>query len=191
MSKNILVIMTLALSLSGCLNVNLKSVLPNQVYYSLDSVIVDKPCKNIESTFNANINVLSPYDGKDILIYAKDSQIKILDTYKWIDLPKNMIRNAFIKTGTNHCINIESSGAVGQKIGNIRIHINDLYIRQGEGLYTAYIYANYEVLNYDLSRAKSESIITTTQDSNPIKALQDATNKTLESIILNLKLKKN
>lgn len=176
-----------ALFLQGCLNVNLKSVLPNQIYYSLDSIILSEPCKNIESTYNVSVNVLSPYDGKDILVYNPDMQIKILDTYKWIDLPKNMIRNALAKVGANNCVNIELNSSVVQKIGTIRLNINDMHVKKEDSVYSAYIYATFELLNYDLSKTKSDAIIITAQDSNPIKALQDSIQKALNAIISSVK----
>lgn len=176
-----------ALFLQGCLNVNLKSVLPNQIYYSLDSIILSEPCKNIESTYNVSVNVLSPYDGKDILVYNPDMQIKILDTYKWIDLPKNMIKNSLVKVGANNCVNIELNSSVAQKIGTIRLNINDMHVKKEDSVYSAYIYATFEVLNYDLSKTKSDAIIITAQDSNPIKALQDSIQKALNAIISSVK----
>lgn len=180
----------LCVFLSGCLNVNLKSILPKEVYYSLDNIVLNEPCKKIESNYNASINVLSPYDGKDILVYSLDSQIKTLDTYKWVDLPKNMIRNALMKVGANKCINIEQSVAVGQKISNIRLNINDLYIKEENGSYNAYIYATYEIINYDFTKSEVKSIIISSIDSNPIKALQDSTQKMLNNVIYGISNKK-
>ncbi|MWV61548.1 hypothetical protein DCO58_08970 [Helicobacter saguini] len=170
--------------LQGCLNVNLKSVLPKEEYFSLDSIVLN-PCKKMESTYNLSVNVLSPYDGKDILV-NNAGQIKVLDTYKWVDLPKNMVRNAMIKVGANHCVSIESSGIVGQKTSTIRLNINDLYLTQNGSEYNAHIYATYEIINYDLSRAKSNILVLNANDTNPIKALQSAISKGLENVVLGI-----
>lgn len=173
--------------LNGCLNVNLKSVLPKEEYFSLDSIALN-PCKKMESTLNLNVNVLSPYDGKDILI-NNAGQIKILDTYKWVDLPKNMVRNAMLKVGANNCMTIESGSAVGLRLSTLRLTINDLYLTQLEGSYSAHIYATYEVINYDLSKSKSNTLVLEVNDINPIKSMQNAMQQTLEKIANDIKIK--
>ena len=176
--------------LAGCLNVNLKSVLPNQTYYSLDNISLtenDKnTCKNMDKTYNLNISVLSPYDGKDILIYDKDSKINVLESFKWIDLPKNMVRNAFIKIGFKGCLNIEQNMSVAQRANTIKININDMYVKK-DGDYIAYIYLSYEIINYNMTRIKYDNIISTYTHANPANAIQIALTNALQNVANDLR----
>ncbi|RDU64081.1 hypothetical protein CQA53_07980 [Helicobacter didelphidarum] len=175
--------------LQGCLNVNLKSVLPNQTYYSLDSINIESKCHNTLANLAVNISVLSPFDGKDILIYNSNNEINVLESYKWIDLPKNMIRNAFIKAGLNHCLNIEQNPSVSQRFNTLKINVNELYVKKEEGQYQSHIYLYYELMAYDMSRIKRDFIVMNTRDSNPAIAMQNAMKQALEKIVSSVKMK--
>lgn len=178
---------TTVISLHGCLNVNLKSVLPNQIYYSLDAIALESQCKNPTSRLALNVSVLSPFDGKDILVYNKKTEITILETYKWIDLPKNMIRNAFLKVALNHCMQVEQNPSITQKIKTLRLNINELYVKIQNDTNNAHIYLNYEVIGHDMNRIKSGIVTSNMQDTNPAKALQDTVSDALNKVALQIK----
>ncbi|WP_258864990.1 hypothetical protein [Helicobacter sp. MIT 14-3879] len=190
-------IFTCIVLLQGCVTVKLKSVLPEQAYYSLDNIKLEPSCKTMNTSLGLNISVLSPFDGKDILGYDEKSQIEILQHYKWIDLPKNMIRNNVIKAGLNHCIQIEQNPPISQKLKILQININELYVLQPktkvqskdskENFYTGYIYLHYELMGYDLKRLKNGIIVATSQDSNPAKSLQNAVNEALQKVLMQVK----
>lgn len=173
--------------LQGCLNVNLKSVLPEQTYYSLDNIsLLSQKCKNKQDEFALQVNALSPYDSKDILLYNEKNEIKILPNFKWIDLPKNMTRNAFIKIAANNCIQIEQNPPLSKRLNTLRININDLYVK-GELDYEARVYLTYEILGYDMKRIKDGSITTSKKGENPAIALQNAMNEALQKTINEIK----
>ncbi|STQ87127.1 hypothetical protein LS73_008095 [Helicobacter muridarum] len=175
--------------IGGCVTVKLKSVLPQQAYYNLDNIKLNPSCKNMDTAFGISISVLSPYDGKDILVYDKKSEITILENYKWIDLPKNMIRNNFIKAGLNACIQIDQNPPVSQKLNTLQIYINEMYVEldSENQSYTGYMYLHYELRRFDYERIKNGIIITQSKDTNPIKALQDATNESLQKVLTQIK----
>lgn len=175
------------LCLQGCINVNLKSVLPNQTYYSLDSVTLVQECKKPTMNLALNISVLSPYDGKDILVYDNDLAIKILESAKWIDLPKNMIRNAFLKIAVNNCLRIEQNPSITQKIPTLRLNFNDLYIQSQDEENTAHIILYFEVIGYDMNRLKNGVIKINVEDKNPAKALQKAMIDALNQVVQQIK----
>lgn len=175
------------LFLQGCLNVNLKSVLPNQTYYSLDTTSVTQQCAKKTNTFALNVSVLSPYDSKDILLYNSKQEIKTLDNYKWIDLPKNMIRNAFIKTAANQCLQIEQNPLLSQRLNMVRINVYDLYVLNDGQTNKAHIYMTYEVLGHDMRRIKEGDMQTDSTNDNPAIAMQSAMNEALQKIAQELK----
>lgn len=175
------------LFLQGCLNINLKSVLPNQTYYSLDTTSVTQQCVKKANTFALNVSVLSPYDSKDILLYNEKQEIKVLDNYKWIDLPKNMIRNSFIKTAANQCLQIEQNPLLSQRLNIVRINVYDLYVLNDGNTNKAYIYMTYEVVGHDMSRIKEGDVKTDSVSDNPAVALQNAINKALQKVVLDIK----
>lgn len=175
------------LFLQGCLNINLKSVLPNQTYYSLDTTSVTQQCVKKANTFALNVSVLSPYDSKDILLYNEKQEIKVLDNYKWIDLPKNMIRNSFIKTAANQCLQIEQNPLLSQRLNIVRINVYDLYVLNDGNTNKAYIYMTYEVVGHDMSRIKEGDVKTDFVSDNPAVALQNAINKALQKVVLDIK----
>ncbi|RDU70514.1 hypothetical protein CQA66_08105 [Helicobacter aurati] len=183
-------IAVLATILQGCITVKLKSVLPEQAYYSLDNIKLEPHCKAMNASFGIHISILSPYDGKDILVYDEQSQIKILPYYKWIDLPKNMIRNSIIKAGLNACIQVEQTPSINQKLNTLQIHINELYVERDSQNqnYTGYVYLDYELKGFDSKRIKNGIVITTTKDSNPVKSLQNAMNESIQKILTQIKM---
>lgn len=174
--------------LQGCLNVNLKSVLPDQTYYSLDNVVLSQECKKNQESFGLQINALSPYDSKDILLYNDKNEIKILPNYKWIDSPKNMARNAFIKIAANNCMQIDQNPPLSQRLKILRININDLYVK-GAADYEARVYLTYELFGYDMKLIKDGSITTTIKGENPAVAMQNAMNEALQKIASKIKNK--
>lgn len=178
------------LLVGGCVTVKLKSVLPQQAYYSLDNTKLETNCKDINASFGINISVLSPYDGKDILVYDKKSEITILENYKWIDLPKNMIRNSLIKAGLNSCIQIEQNPPVSQKLNTLQVYINEIYVEfdSENQSYAGHVYLNYELRRFDYGRIKNGIIITTSKDASPTKALQNAVSESLQKILKQIKL---
>ena len=160
-----------ALLLAGCVNVNLKSKLPEQSYYSLDNIMLDsnamEKCTSI-TPMALNVNVLSPYDGKDILLYNSDSSITIMQSYKWIDLPKNMIRNVINKIAISKCVKIEQNLSLIQKIKTLKITILDMYVKNKERGSSAYVSLSYSLGEKDKILSVEKS------DENPAKALQDS-----------------
>ena len=179
------IILVVAL-LQGCLNVNLKSVLPDQTFYSLDNVELENQCKKKQESFALQVNALSPYDSKDILLYNEKNEIKVLTNYKWIDLPKNMTRNAFIKVAANHCLQIDQNPPLSQRLNTLRISINDLYVK-GTSDYEAKVYLTYELLGYDMKRIKEGSITTSARGENPAITLRYAMNEALQKIAKEIK----
>ncbi len=169
--------------LQGCLNVNLKSVLPNQTYYSLDNTKLSSKCKGRSNKYGLNVYVLSPFDGKDILLYNDKQEIRILENHKWIDLPKNMIRNAFIKVGINNCMQIEQNPPLSQRISTIKISVNEMFLKNNGSENEAYIYLIYELIGYDMKQIKEGIVQTHSNNINPAIALQDAMNKAIKKVI--------
>ncbi len=186
---NVLFALFALVLLSGCLNVNIKSALPNQTYYNLDNIkLSSTKCNNKKnaSDFGLNISVLSPFDGKDILLYGDNQEIKILENYKWIDLPKNMIRNAFVKVGINNCMQITQNPPISQRINTIKISVNEMYLKSNKNEHEAYIYLVYEILGYDMKRLQYGVIQTNASNINPAIALQNAVNEAIEKVIKEL-----
>ena len=175
------------LFLQGCLNVNLKSVLPNQTYYSLDTTSVTQKCAKKANVFALNVSVLSPYDSKDILLYNSKQEIKMLDNYKWIDLPKNMIRNAFIKTAANKCLQIEQNPLLSQRLNIVRINVYDLYVLNDGQINKAHVYMTYEVVGHDMRLISEGDIQTDSINDNSAIALQKAINEALQKIVSEIK----
>lgn len=172
--------------LQGCFNVNLKSVLPNQTFYSLDNVVLEDKCKKKQDGFALQVNALSPYDSKDILLYNENNEIKIIPDYKWIDLPKNMVRNAFIKVAANHCLQIDQNPSLSQRLNILRLNINDLYVK-GVDDYEGKVYLTYEILGYDMKRIQEGSITTSAKGENPAITLQHAINEALQRLASEIK----
>ena len=195
--KHIAFSIILLFVLHGCITVKLQSVLPEQAYYSLDTVNLEPTCNKFDNSLGLNITVLSPYDGKDILLYSEGSEIRILEKYKWIDLPKNMIRNSIIKSGLNQCLRIEQNPPLGQKLNTLRVSVNELYLsseeeqidsKQNKNVeYSGYIYLNYELVGPNYNRIKSGVVFTTTKNHNPAKALQEALNESVLKILNEIK----
>lgn len=177
-------------SFQSCVNLSLESNIPKKTYHSIDNEPTLPNCTNVSNGAVVMVNVLSPYDTKDILFTDGYNEINFFSNMKWIDLPKNMIRNAFIKIGLNNCIQINSNIRSGQKLNILRINVNDMYINNDiEKI--AKVYMSYEITSYSGNHIDNGIVITTAKNINPIKSIQEAVSSALKKIIIHLPVGKD
>ncbi|PAF43485.1 hypothetical protein [Helicobacter sp. 11S02629-2] len=183
--KHLLLLPVVAFGLQACVSLNLKATLPPQTYYSLDKETITPTCQGILENIKLETTVLSPYDAKDLLVINSDGEVNSIDSIKWVDLPKNMLRNLVVKLALNNCIHISTQASYSEKLDTLRLYVNDMHlvvtnaseVRDNPNLekeYSSRIFLAYDLLSPNGVRLKSGVVLTTSKDKNPVYALQDA-----------------
>lgn len=172
---------------AGCVKINLKSQIPPQNLYSIDGWEISPSCQAINTSLSLSVNVLSPYNSKNIVVLNKDKSINFASGEKWIDLPNNMIRNAFIKIGLNNCIQILPSS--NKKLKLLKVSINDMYIYNNGEIKTSRLFINYELLDEGFDLIKNGVVIATAQNQSDALSLQENVWNGLQKVIDEIKPK--
>ncbi len=109
MKKITLALTLLALVLSGCVDVRIKSMIPKKTYYSLDiSDVENGVCPNFQTIGLGDFSSLSLFNSTNIIKKQGSGQIDFLENTLWIDSPKEMLRVILIKNALKECISLES-----------------------------------------------------------------------------------
>ncbi|WP_104747468.1 hypothetical protein [Helicobacter cetorum] len=98
----------LALSLGGCLNLNLRQVLPEIKSYDLNasSFAEEKCTKQLAEVGLVSILSADLFNTKEIVFKAKDGQITHGKHQKWVDLPRNMLKTMFMQEAQKACLSV-------------------------------------------------------------------------------------
>ncbi|PAF43357.1 hypothetical protein [Helicobacter sp. 11S03491-1] len=94
-----------ALILGGCVNLKIKSELPKIDLYSLNThSLVSSKCQGYKDIALIGIESSTLYDTKDILIHSDDGKIQSMEGKKWVDFPKNMLKDLLAQEASKQCI---------------------------------------------------------------------------------------
>ncbi|PAF51105.1 hypothetical protein BKH43_02550 [Helicobacter sp. 13S00401-1] len=192
--KHLLLLPVVAFGLQACVNLNLKTTLPPQTYYSLDKEIITPSCTGVLDNIKLETTVLSPYDTKDLLVVNSEGEVTSIDSIKWVDLPQNMVRNLVVKLALNNCIHVSTQASYSEKLDTLRLYVNDMHLVVAnadelstnpslEKEYSSRIFLSYDLLSPNGVRLKSGVVLTTSKDKNPVYALQDAIKSAASKVI--------
>ncbi|WP_104761132.1 ABC-type transport auxiliary lipoprotein family protein [Helicobacter cetorum] len=100
--------LVLALILGGCLNLNLRQVLPEIKNYDLNasSFAKDSCAKQVAEVGLVSILSVDLFNTKEIVFKAKDGQITYGKHQKWVDLPRNMLKTMFMQEAQKACLSV-------------------------------------------------------------------------------------
>lgn len=109
--------LSLPFVLSGCLSLNIKSVLPNKIVYSLDTTqLKETHCHAPKTIGFGNVVSENYIDSKSVMSISGNGEVSSFDTIYWADNPKYMIASALLKEASNNCINIDTTGAISKEM---------------------------------------------------------------------------
>lgn len=187
--KKAIVISMIALLLSGCFS--LKTELPQITYYDLDyQKSKEVKCKPSYSIGLAEIQSSFVYDSQSILFRKENNEILPIAGIAWIDLPKNLIKKALIKSLDSQCVGISVApfgGVRNDYLLKVRI-MNFEVIQQGKNE-TAQIAMFYEISSLKDFKILKSGVIEGKEgvDGSYILAFRASLQKVLEDLVKEVK----
>lgn len=170
MIKNAIIIM--AVFLTGCVKLDIRSELPKIDLYVLDTMsslenkVSEKACKGYKNI--AILGIISPdiYETKQILMYSSDGKIKVLKGKQWADMPKNLFKNLLVNEANKHCIFL-SSPPLGSSVPKKLLKL-DLFsfILEDSPKLQARISLGYEIFS---EGKKSSGVLNIIQEANEVE----------------------
>lgn len=174
--------------LSGCLSLNIKSVLPNKTIYSLDTTqIKEVHCKAPKTIGFGNVTSKNYIDSKNVVNMKSNGEVSSSDTIYWADNPKYMLTSSLLKEAANNCINIDMTGANNEEV----LFLNIFFV--GFENNSPKIELGYKILDSSLKPLKIGVIKKQTRASNnanvqsQIANLQAITQRAIKDVLGNFK----
>lgn len=173
--------------LSACVDINLKSELPEVDYYELDNIKADEMhCEAYSLIALENIDIPQSLAGKNI-IYKDDSRISTIKGINLNDSLKSSVESMLIKNFSNSCIKIITSPFSGIKLEQyLRIKFLDFHIVKDVDSTRAIVsflyqmYQNGEILQSNIITKASH--LDSLEAKVAFKALQDSTNEAIKEL---------
>ncbi|MDU7692875.1 MAG: hypothetical protein E7K04_01330 [Helicobacter sp.] len=98
--------------LAGCVDINIKSVLPKESIYNIDNLdLKNRTCKAPRQIAIGGINSVNFIDSRSMIEKSSNGQISTIENITWIDNPKNMLQNLLQKQAYNSCIDLTDANA--------------------------------------------------------------------------------
>lgn len=95
----------LVLILHGCLNLNLKQILPEIAIYDLNAQkIAPQTCKNSKNISLVGILSADLFNTKKVVLKNNQGQIHYEKRQQFVDLPKNMLKTMVILQAFKECV---------------------------------------------------------------------------------------
>ncbi|BCD46444.1 hypothetical protein [Helicobacter suis] len=193
MKKHIGLVCCFSVLFSGCLNLNLKQMLPDVKDYDLNTIGFTTPtCSQVHDIGLVGIQSADLYDTKQIVFKNAQGQVYYAKHTKFIDLPKNMLKNMLLLQAAKHCLFVSRPPHITTPYATIKLDILSLAILEQNGQYQAQL-----VLDYSLNtpsgsqyRRITQSQTITAKESDEIleiKALQHVSLKAITEILEQIK----
>ncbi|CAM2920280.1 hypothetical protein [Helicobacter felis] len=179
--------------LSGCLNLNLKQVLPEVSVYDLNTQTPpSNACSSSKKVALVGVVVADLYNSKDMIFKRMDGKIERSVRQKFADLPSNLLKNMFILESMRQCM------ALGVPSGaRASVQLNVLSLGFVEGKDGTYAQIILRVVNSATANSfiviKQQKVTLQTDAKtldipiNAITALQNMASQALQEVALQIK----
>lgn len=177
--KNIYKCLIYAISLGilgGCVDVKIASPMPHTTYFHLYNPATftkaHKKCTKMRKIALFDISATAPFDSTNIYIFdAKTQEINALSDKKWINQPRESLKNMLLLTAQEQCFEISIPPLGVSKFDKmLKISLLSLQVIHDDGDYKAHIHIFYEILNAKGHSTKSGII----ESYAPLTELNDA-----------------
>ncbi|GMB91807.1 ABC-type transport auxiliary lipoprotein family protein [Helicobacter ailurogastricus] len=172
----------LPLLFTGCLNLNLKQILPSVKDYDLNvGAIETQTCKNTLSVGLLEVLSADLYNTKSIVKRTLGGEITYLKEQKFADAPTNMFKRMLFLQAPRHCISI-SPAPYANASSTLQLNVLTLALLDN----TAEVVLDYTLTTGAESQHKrivQKQPIPKEQDLSQIQALQRVSLKAIDQLL--------
>lgn len=171
-----------ALCFWGCIDIRIKSEIPKKSYYDLDTMdLGSKSCPAFKRVGFSGVGILASVDNQNIVSKTKEGKIEFVPGVFWVDNPREMIKNLFIKSAYASCISLES-GSIQRMDKHLLVNVLFLGYLDGFSL----VELSYQIFNQKFESLKM-GVIQKRDPSEGIPALQKIVKESIDEILLEVK----
>ncbi|STP13254.1 outer membrane protein [Helicobacter mustelae] len=99
----------LAMTLTGCLDIKIRSEIPKKTYYDLDTnILQEHQCKTFDLIWFGGVTSTSYLDQTSILHKKSNGEVSTIANTLWMDNPKEMFKTILVKNGSQKCLSFEN-----------------------------------------------------------------------------------